>query len=95
MDGGSIQCSLAVADYGVRIRRKVDSFQNRSVQQYAVYLEQNREPFLCIREKWIQTFHNDEKMMEEADTMSFMEMHRKIQAIVEEDLVALKWNCNV
>lgn len=46
-------------------------------------------------EKWIREFTNDEKMMEEADAMSFMEMHRKIQAIVEEDLVALKWNCNV
>jgi len=79
----------------IEMNRENEKTVYERILQYAAYLEQNREPFLRIREKWIQTFHNDETMMEEADTMSFMKMHRKIQAIVEEDLLALKWNCNV
>ncbi|MBQ7765964.1 MAG: hypothetical protein IJ397_03865 [Lachnospiraceae bacterium] len=81
------QCKMII-DMSRENEKKV---YNR-IQQYAEYLEQNREPLLRIREKWIREFTNGETMMKEADAMSFMEMHRKIQAIVEEDLLALKRN---
>lgn len=63
------------------------------IQRYAEYLEQNRELLLRIREKWIQAFRNDDKLMAEANDKdkNFIKMHRKIREIIEEDLVAMKW----